>query len=373
MPVQRAPAEAPECMPIDSTSVCSPFSSGLAINITAVSNFILLQPWATQPIATVADWSNAIEAVSDQTSSTLTALVSDICSTDSADAHSALEHRRSLLCAASLFVHSAGCNADYLKRGRPTVCEVTFQRMTDELEELFNNWQSCPSFGTADARGKLQQTVKDAMTMSRSDGVGMCVSVVDGDRSARPPVDGGQTDEVEVRKPNNRLFAPARQPSTNSRLFNKAAENTSSSSSSTVSLPLIIGVSVGGVVLVAGLLTVFLRRRRSSSLPKHFRGLPRGTTTSPGSRNPGALAAFGGPAGSDASLPLAPSSMSGAVMGARLVRVKHPYTAELPDEVDLRVGDLVEVERRYDDDWGKGLNTRTGMRGHFPLAVLGAE
>ncbi|KAJ3223385.1 hypothetical protein HK099_001211 [Clydaea vesicula] len=50
--------------------------------------------------------------------------------------------------------------------------------------------------------------------------------------------------------------------------------------------------------------------------------------------------------------------------------VVHEYHQSLPDEVELRKGDIVEVISSYDDGWAKGRNITTGLEGTFPLACL---
>ncbi|KAJ3214573.1 hypothetical protein HK099_006821 [Clydaea vesicula] len=50
--------------------------------------------------------------------------------------------------------------------------------------------------------------------------------------------------------------------------------------------------------------------------------------------------------------------------------VVHEYHQSLPDEVELRKGDIVELISSYDDGWAKGRNITTGLEGTFPLACL---
>ncbi|KAJ3144289.1 hypothetical protein HK101_002744, partial [Irineochytrium annulatum] len=369
----------PECLPIDSTTACSPLAAGLSINTTALST-LLIQPSGGSHIATVADWESAVIDASNNTHPSFTTLLSDLgCSGDPVRSAAAFRLHRTLLCVASVYVYSAGCNVDAMATPQAgnLMCASTMWGMAGEVVGMFKEPSVCPVPAPAEAidmrenvwkaveasavaLGKLEASVRKAGKAVQ------CVNAVDSDQGAAPP-----SPAMNIRKVgfNHRLVTPSSHPSTN-KIFVKAADGETSSSSA-VSLPLIIGVSIGGVVLVAGLLTVVLRRRRATSpSTKQPRGLPRGATVQ--SRNPGAAAAFSKTMGSDASS--APLKAKGTLnAGASLVRVKHPYNAELPDEVDLKVGDLVEVERRYDDDWGKGLNTRTGIRGHFPLAVLGAE
>ncbi|KAI8615365.1 hypothetical protein BC830DRAFT_1168655 [Chytriomyces sp. MP71] len=48
-----------------------------------------------------------------------------------------------------------------------------------------------------------------------------------------------------------------------------------------------------------------------------------------------------------------------------------PYSATLPDELTLEVGDLVTVAEVFDDGWAKGTHVRTGAVGTFPSACVG--
>ncbi|KAI8846289.1 hypothetical protein BC829DRAFT_398865 [Chytridium lagenaria] len=43
------------------------------------------------------------------------------------------------------------------------------------------------------------------------------------------------------------------------------------------------------------------------------------------------------------------------------------YEPRLEDEVTLRVGDVVVVERMYNDGWAFGTNETLGLSGAFPL------
>ncbi|TPX48984.1 hypothetical protein CcCBS67573_g10181, partial [Chytriomyces confervae] len=52
----------------------------------------------------------------------------------------------------------------------------------------------------------------------------------------------------------------------------------------------------------------------------------------------------------------------------------YDFTPSANDEVELRVGDMVELETSYDDGWAFGKNVTTGQSGLFPLDCLpGAE
>lgn len=51
------------------------------------------------------------------------------------------------------------------------------------------------------------------------------------------------------------------------------------------------------------------------------------------------------------------------------VRCTHPYHAADSDDLEMLLGDVVEVRGRVDDAWYEGRNTRTQLTGLFPLNV----
>ncbi|KAJ3375174.1 hypothetical protein GGF31_005896 [Allomyces arbusculus] len=50
-----------------------------------------------------------------------------------------------------------------------------------------------------------------------------------------------------------------------------------------------------------------------------------------------------------------------------VVRVYIPYFPELPDELTLAAGDVIQVHERFHDNWALGTRLATGDRGCFPL------
>ncbi|RIA83330.1 hypothetical protein C1645_809281 [Glomus cerebriforme] len=49
-----------------------------------------------------------------------------------------------------------------------------------------------------------------------------------------------------------------------------------------------------------------------------------------------------------------------------IVVVVFPYSAQLPDELELSVNDIIEVKQKFDDGWAVGINRNTGREGAFP-------
>ncbi|KAJ3068922.1 hypothetical protein HDU98_007961 [Podochytrium sp. JEL0797] len=51
-------------------------------------------------------------------------------------------------------------------------------------------------------------------------------------------------------------------------------------------------------------------------------------------------------------------------------RVVKNFKPQLVDEIELYVGDVVVVGKRFDDDWAFGVNVTSGMEGIFPIASV---
>jgi hypothetical protein len=64
---------------------------------------------------------------------------------------------------------------------------------------------------------------------------------------------------------------------------------------------------------------------------------------------------------------------SGPVFEKKVFEVILEHTPQLPDEVKLNLGDLVEVKQVFEDGWAYGINTATKVDGTFPVICLGEE
>ncbi|KAJ3134516.1 hypothetical protein HK100_003561 [Physocladia obscura] len=53
-----------------------------------------------------------------------------------------------------------------------------------------------------------------------------------------------------------------------------------------------------------------------------------------------------------------------------IMRIIHPYDAQLEDELQLVEGDDLIVLKKFDDGWAQGLNPLTGKQGAFPLVCV---
>ncbi|CAI2165019.1 7303_t:CDS:2 [Funneliformis geosporum] len=59
---------------------------------------------------------------------------------------------------------------------------------------------------------------------------------------------------------------------------------------------------------------------------------------------------------------------------ANIVVVVFPYSAQLPDELELSLNDIIEVKQKFDDGWAVGINRNTDKEGAFPnVCVVGFE
>ncbi|KAJ3242703.1 hypothetical protein HDU78_001250 [Chytriomyces hyalinus] len=56
--------------------------------------------------------------------------------------------------------------------------------------------------------------------------------------------------------------------------------------------------------------------------------------------------------------------------GGKFHKAAYDFTPAMPDEMELRVGDTIELKHEYDDGWGFGRNEVTGQEGLFPLDCL---
>ncbi|KAJ3233423.1 hypothetical protein HDU81_002282 [Chytriomyces hyalinus] len=56
--------------------------------------------------------------------------------------------------------------------------------------------------------------------------------------------------------------------------------------------------------------------------------------------------------------------------GGKIHKAAYDFTPAMPDEMELRVGDTIELKHEYDDGWGFGRNEVTGQEGLFPLDCL---
>lgn len=65
-----------------------------------------------------------------------------------------------------------------------------------------------------------------------------------------------------------------------------------------------------------------------------------------------------------------PSLLSSVVVNQEFYVVIHPYTSQIPDELQLSPGDIICLALHFDDGWALGFNVTTALKGAFPLVCI---
>ncbi|KAI9254293.1 hypothetical protein BY458DRAFT_521067 [Sporodiniella umbellata] len=99
------------------------------------------------------------------------------------------------------------------------------------------------------------------------------------------------------------------------------------------------GIVIGGVALLAGLGALWVWKRRKRSQAPRFD----------------------------------PPSMEHRPEGLGIYSVAATYTPTLSDEIDIQVGDQVELLVEYDDGWCQGINLSQNTKGVFPKHCLHSQ
>ncbi|KAF9933185.1 hypothetical protein FBU30_006351 [Linnemannia zychae] len=184
----------------------------------------------------------------------------------------------------------------------------------------------------------------------------------------------------------------------------KPNTTTSQSGLSTAALGGIIGGSVGVLVLAALIIFLCVRRSRKTSSGKKGQGLSRQISDSSGRYNISApkVQEQGFMAAMSTSQPIPMNTISsgasdrsslgtavaaaGAAAGGAMSTVNthgqeatgkqsycqalYPYQASMADELDLTPGDIINVQRVFDDGWAVGVNMNTSNEGAFPVVCV---
>ncbi|KAF9357379.1 hypothetical protein BGX26_003814 [Mortierella sp. AD094] len=158
----------------------------------------------------------------------------------------------------------------------------------------------------------------------------------------------------------------------------------------------IIGGSIGGAILIAAFLILCIGRVRRANAAQKGSGLSRQLTNSssrynishPKLQEEGFVAAAPIPMTTLPPISTDPSSFglsavaagAGAAAGAAAGRdasgklsycqALYPYQASMADELDLTPGDIVNVQRVFDDGWAVGINMNTSKEGAFPVVCV---
>ncbi|KAJ3118207.1 hypothetical protein HDU96_003247 [Phlyctochytrium bullatum] len=386
----------PECIPIDETTACAPWSKGYYINATAIG----LQ-YGLSPLKDARDWDEAI---------TMLTLGGDLLKQVLGDYTGCtgyqgepIQFLKTYVCLIDIFDFSERCNRVAGKvPPRKPLCTDTCKAYGASVQSLIADPEACPNL-----EGKVNATTWEYVKRTRKD-------VADGGKYCAKGVEGWQTGSqgcigsvdsdyyscgfggnLEVAKKYCAdLKAKGRNPSCCSELkqlprpLQRLASAAASGPQERDGQPapqdesfisknktaVIIGSVVAAVlVLVAVVACVAVKRRggRRSSGGRvrvgsgaangkngnayHGYTVKEAAPFVAGQKNFGTTGAAGkGPIGGN----------------GRSKVVLHPYTPQLSDEIELRPDDIVEVLAEYDDGWGKGQNTRTGAVGTFPMACL---
>ncbi|KAI8811176.1 hypothetical protein BJ742DRAFT_153962 [Cladochytrium replicatum] len=109
---------------------------------------------------------------------------------------------------------------------------------------------------------------------------------------------------------------------------------------------------------------------QSAGIPSYYGGpfAPDGGVA-PGNDNIGLLDGAAAGAGVAAGAALDESVAPQQAQKKVLVQVLRAYNPNLDDELQLGMGDLVDVIESYPDHWAKGTNRTTGVTGFFPLSL----
>ncbi|KAJ3290891.1 hypothetical protein HDU76_007348 [Blyttiomyces sp. JEL0837] len=145
--------------------------------------------------------------------------------------------------------------------------------------------------------------------------------------------------------------------------------NNNSSSSGSGNMAVVIGVSVSvGLLAIGGVAAAVIysgrRKRNRSRVSIRRPNAPYGSTTSSSANEMSSSGAFGSP---DSKKLLTGTGLPAPANPERY-RVTFGYTPSLPDELELKPGQIVEVSETFDDGWGKARNLDTGLTGTFPMA-----
>lgn len=181
-----------------------------------------------------------------------------------------------------------------------------------------------------------------------------------------------------------------------------AKDSSDNSGISSTAVKGIIGGAVGLVVIAAALF-IFMRRAKRKPAAHKGNGLSRQISNSSGRYNISSpkIQEEGFAAATTAPIPMTtlPSvtqepmsfgGLGGAALGGAAVaaagaaasegkeatgkqsycQALYPYQASMADELDLTPGDIVNVQRVFDDGWAVGVNMNTSNEGAFPVVCV---
>ncbi|KAJ3120089.1 E3 ubiquitin-protein ligase sh3rf1 [Nowakowskiella sp. JEL0407] len=352
---------AQNCISIDSTDACSPWAAGLKIDTAALSAAYGVT------IETASQWNEIVKTFS-RGGPTQGKLWSDYlhCPTYQGDP---IQYYRTYVCLTDIFQLSKSCNptATISPTIYPEVCDV----YSAALKGIVND---CPTLANlvgqdglldektlADVferrKGMLsaKETCKELVTSNSKSNETQVWGVKDDQRScgfaSNPDVayqycrdvkdSFGQTPKCcSVLPEFNGKTSGFKALQPNSISAQAAAESGDSQSQqqsgSGTNVPLIAGSVGGGVAVLAAVGAILVSRRRSFSKVSTTAPQEDVVKFPPGNRH----------------------------------QVITEYAPTMDDELELMMGDLVEIHLKYADDWCRGVNISSGKIGLFPHSVV---
>ncbi|KAJ3062580.1 hypothetical protein HDU98_001537 [Podochytrium sp. JEL0797] len=386
---------AQECVSITGTSSCAPWASGLFINTTALAQFYGAALDAQQWDALVASQTTAATSLG--------------CAKDAQ-----VQFMATYQCLRDVMVFSGGCN-DLMGATVPPapLCADTCDQFSASLSAMIANPQSCPAVADGSP-----EAVTRAKALTAGDHCKATVAAWANTTAASTCVESVQMDFDSCGFANSpSAFAaycsslknsPAccstAPPSLSKAMLvanetGNATDAPATADQDSLSAGAIVGIAIGVVLLLALLsaccIVIANRQKmfpknhiinRTLGDPRNVRGMP---SFSPTKRAP--LSQFNNMESGPESIALTGAASKTSLTTVTstttttkdYVRIPEPslgkktviveYTASQPDELSLKVGDVVDVGEAFDDGWGSGTIVGKGIRGMFPLQAVGMK
>ncbi|KAJ3198711.1 Rho GTPase-activating protein 9 [Entophlyctis luteolus] len=414
--LQRPMVDAPSCVSIADTSVCSPLSVGFSIDMTSLADFYDFS--SSVPGEDLQYWETQV-AITSETHTEDTFLSQYGCTAPNASSSApTIKLLRSYLCVRDILVLSAGCNST-APASVETLCTSICTEWADSVDAALSNSTRCGSV----AANYTSQVESDASKCSAA----ISQAFLSYSVSSSPLSTSSRAAESCALGVAHDLAIQVQETTS----VNGSVVSVDTSGT-TLGTPAIIGIVAGCLILLAVLgMCVFLRLRRRAK-PSHrqslgiysqlhdsdyaFEGanvslMPLKRTETvlssvplPDTRSGYVELTPGNPqiTSSNSTTPLIATSeivttaevpASPAKKGFKIQRkvittttttttttakpatppqyaVNHSYTASRDDELDLAVGDVVVIEERLENAWARGRNLTTGKTGLFPAACL---
>ncbi|KAJ1565708.1 hypothetical protein HK096_011478 [Nowakowskiella sp. JEL0078] len=360
-----------ECIAIDSTSVCSPWGAGLFINATRLTYVYGVEK---VPITNASYWDDIVRATT--SGGDLQAKIWDEYLQCPSYTGEPIQYYQSYVCLTDIFYYSEGCNPT-IKEIKPSfhedVCDVysmALKGIIDEcpsLEKLsyeksYSEETVAEIYKRRAAVLKAKDTCRELLASYKHSGYE--IWGVDSDQISCANLSKGfaGNSKVATQYCDDVKAAYGQSPrccdsvasyETKEKYVSKSQNlKAAAADASTIESPApdnmtgtIVGATAGAafVVVVAVALVAYVRRR-----PKSPKGYPISTEEHEGLTND-----------------VEPLN------GRYTVTMAYKHTQG--DEIDLEIGDVVELSMKFSDGWCKGKNISTGSEGLFPLGCVGVS